>query len=101
MTKNKTRKMTIRVIQSLSGPPDDAKTSNIEYTVSQEKNLYLAVYKNGSRSWRFKMKFQGKRLFITISRFVKLLIKWQGEGEGIHPLGEWVFTLDPDLICLL
>jgi len=69
MTKNKTRKMTIRVIDSLPGPVPNAKTSNIEYTVSQKKNLYLAVYKNGSRSWRFKMKFRGKRLFITIGPY--------------------------------
>jgi len=63
------RKMTIRVIESLPGPPEDAKTSNIEYTVAQEKNLCLAVYKNGSRSWRFKQKFRGKRLFITIGPY--------------------------------
>ncbi len=50
MTKSKTRKMTIRVIESLPGPPDDAKTSNIEYRVAQESNLCLVVYKNGSRS---------------------------------------------------
>ena len=29
MSKSKTRKMTIRVIESLPGPPDKAKTSNI------------------------------------------------------------------------
>ena len=69
MTKTKTRKMTIRVIESLPGPPDDAKTSNIEYSVAQATNLCLAVYKNGSRSWRFKQKFRGKRLFITIGPY--------------------------------
>src|SRR6056297_206811 len=63
------KKMTIRVIESLPGPAEDAKTSNIEYTVAQEKNLCLAVYKNGSRSWRFKQKFRGKRLFITIGPY--------------------------------
>lgn len=63
------KKMTVRVIESLPGPPDDAKTSNIEYTVAQEKNLCLAVYKNGSRSWRFKQKFRGRRLFITIGPY--------------------------------
>ena len=63
------KKMTIRVIEGLPGPPDDAKTSNIEYTVAQEKNLCLAVYKNGSRSWRFKQKFRGRRLFITIGPY--------------------------------
>lgn len=69
MTRNKSRRMTIRVIESLPGPPVDAKTSNIEYSVAQEKNLCLAVYKNGSRSWRFKQKFRGKRLFITIGSY--------------------------------
>lgn len=69
MIRNKTKRMTIRVIESLSGPPDDAKTSNIEYSVAQESNLCLAVYKNGSRSWRFKQKFRGKRLFITIGSY--------------------------------
>ncbi|MCW8858231.1 MAG: hypothetical protein OQK97_00815 [Deltaproteobacteria bacterium] len=34
MTKNKTRRMTIRDIESLPGPSEDAKTSNIEYTRS-------------------------------------------------------------------
>jgi len=61
--------MTIRVIESLPGPAADAKTSNIEYSVAQESNLCLAVYKNGSRSWRFKQKFRGKRLFITIGSY--------------------------------
>ena len=60
MTRNKTKRMTIKVIESLPGPPDGAKTSNIEYSVAQESNLCLAVYKNGSRSWRFKQKFKGK-----------------------------------------
>ena len=69
MTRNKTRRMTIRVIESLPGPAADAKTSNIEYSVAQESNLCLAVYKNGSRSWRFKQKFRGKRLFITIGSY--------------------------------
>lgn len=69
MTKTKTRKMTIRVIESLPGPPDDAKTSNIEYSVTQASNLCLAVYKNGSRSWRFKQKFRNRRLFITIGPY--------------------------------
>ena len=50
MTRDKTRRMTIRVIESLPGPLEDAKTSNIEYSVAQESNLCLAVYKNGSRS---------------------------------------------------
>jgi len=66
---SKTRKMTVRTIESLKGPPAHAKTSNIEYSVSQEKNLCLAVYKNGSRSWRFKQKFRGRRLFITIGPY--------------------------------
>jgi integrase len=69
MTKNKTRKMTIRVIERLPGPPQDAKTSNIEYTVAQESNLYLAVYKNGARSWRFKMKFRKSHIFLTIGPY--------------------------------
>jgi len=69
MTRNKTKRMTIKVIESLPGPPDGAKTSNIEYSVAQESNLCLAVYKNGSRSWRFKQKFRGKRLFITIGSY--------------------------------
>ena len=69
MTRDKTKRMTIRVIESLPGPPDGAKTSNIEYSVAQESNLCLAVYKNGSRSWRFKQKFWGKRLFITIGLY--------------------------------
>ena len=50
MTRDKTKRMTVKVIESLPGPPDDAKTSNIEYSVVQESNLCLAVYKNGSRS---------------------------------------------------
>ena len=66
---NKTRKMTIRIIESLPGPDPHAKTSNIEYSVAQEKNLCLAVYKNGSRSWRFKQKFRGQRLFITLGPY--------------------------------
>ncbi|MCF6267109.1 MAG: Arm DNA-binding domain-containing protein [Desulfuromusa sp.] len=69
MTSKKTRKMTIRVIESLPGPPENAKTSNIEYSVAQESNLCLAVYKNGSRSWRFKQKFRGNRLFITVGSY--------------------------------
>jgi hypothetical protein len=69
MTRAKSRRMTVRVIESLTGPPDSAKSSNIEYSVSQESNLCLAVYKNGSRSWRFKRKFRGKRLFITIGPY--------------------------------
>jgi integrase len=69
MTRDKTRRMTIRVIESLPGPLEDAKTSNIEYSVAQESNLCLAVYKNGSRSWRFKQKYRGKRLFITIGSY--------------------------------
>lgn len=69
MTRAKTKRMTIRIIESLAGPPDGSKTSNIEYSVSQESNLCLAVYKNGSRSWRFKQKFKGKRLFITIGPY--------------------------------
>jgi site-specific recombinase XerD len=69
MTKNKSRRMTKKVIESLPGPPKEAKTSNIEYSVSQQQNLCLAVYKNGSRSWRFKQKFRGKRLFITIGPY--------------------------------
>ncbi|EAT16958.1 site-specific integrase [Desulfuromonas acetoxidans] len=69
MTRTKTKRMTVRVIESLPGPPSNSKTSNIEYSVAQETNLCLAVYKNGSRSWRFKQKFRGKRLFITIGPY--------------------------------
>ena len=69
MTRDKTKRMTVKVIESLPGPPDDAKTSNIEYSVVQESNLCLAVYKNGSRSWRFKKKMWGKRLFMTIGPY--------------------------------
>ncbi len=69
MSGNKTRRMTTRVIESLKGPPPQAKTSNVEYTVAQEKNLYLAVYKNGSRSWRFKIKFRGKCIFMTLGAY--------------------------------
>jgi hypothetical protein len=69
MTRDKTRRMTIRVIESLLGPPEEAKTSNIEYSVAQESNLCLAVYKNGSISWLFKQKYRGKRLFITIGSY--------------------------------
>ncbi len=65
----KTKRMTVRVIESLPGPPPEAKTSNIEYSVTQEKNLCLAVYKNGARSWRFKQKFRNRRLFITIGPY--------------------------------
>lgn len=69
MTRDKTKRMTVRVIESLPGPPPEASSSNIEYSVAQESNLCLAVYKNGSRSWRFKQKFRGKRLFITIGPY--------------------------------
>jgi hypothetical protein len=57
------------------GPPEDTKTSNTEYTTAQEKNLCLAVYKNGSRSWRFKQTFRGKRLFITIGPYPLFSLK--------------------------
>jgi len=69
MTRNKTRKMSIRVIESLPGPDPDSRSSNIEYSVAQESNLILAVYKNGSRSWRFKKTFRDDRLFITIGAY--------------------------------
>lgn len=69
MSRKKIKRMTVKVIESLPGPPDGAKTSNIEYSVPQQQNLCLAVYKNGSRSWRFKQKFRGERLFITIGAF--------------------------------
>lgn len=61
MSRKKIKRMTVKVIESLPGPPSGAKTSNIEYSVSQQQNLCLAVYKNGSRSWRFKQKFRGGR----------------------------------------
>lgn len=69
MTATKSKRMTIRMIERLAGPPLGSKTSNIEYTVPQESNLCLAVYKNGSRSWRFKQRFREKRLFITIGSY--------------------------------
>ena len=65
MTATKNKRMTIRMIERLAGPPLGPKTSNIEYTVPQESNLCLAVDKNGSPSWRFKQRFREKRLFIT------------------------------------
>jgi|LGOV01.1.fsa_nt_gb hypothetical protein len=65
MTATKNKRMTIRMIERLAGPPLGSKTSNIEYTIPQESNLCLAVDKNGSPSWRFKQRFREKRLFIT------------------------------------
>lgn len=75
-------KLSHRGIDSLSAPPDDWPSSNIEYTAAQEPNLKLVIFKQGAnkarpphKSWRLRYSFRGKKCTLTIGHYPSLSLE--------------------------
>jgi hypothetical protein len=69
MTRSSTVKMTARGIEKLPGPPRGSTSPSKEYTCAQQKCLVLAVFANGAKSWRLKVKFRGRRISHTFGAY--------------------------------
>lgn len=65
MRRSATLKMTERSISNIQGPPPGSSSPSREYTCAQQQCLVLAVFANGARSWRLKIKFKGRRISYT------------------------------------
>lgn len=70
MRRSATVKMSARSIESLRGPPAGSSSPSREYTCAQQKCLVLAVFANGSKSWRLKTKLRGRRISYTIGAYL-------------------------------
>jgi len=69
MRKSSTVKMSGRAIDNLQGPNKGSSSPSREYSCAQQRNLVLAVFTNGTKSWRLKVKFRGRRISYTFGQY--------------------------------